>query len=1538
MDTSGSIRHGPRYSDVDHTHWLMDRPGDMDQRSRDGLEGWRLVEVILSGGAPWGFTLKGGQEHREPLLITKVEESSKAAAAGLQAGDEMVNINQVPLTGYRQEAICLVKGTHRTLTLVVKRRIEPATRPHSWHATKFNEIQSETVKTQSSLRHDASSSSTDLSGGWDQTHLHRGSDQFSSLGSMESFDPGLEQVSVSQQPFACPSPAKSHTSTEHLGGGKRDSAYSSFSTSSVSGMHLGALVTTDTVLRVLVRMRGQRISSRPGDRVQGRPGDRVQGRPGDRVQGRPGDRVQGRPGDRVQGEANSGTDKLPGSRHSYSSGPVWHVPDKKKTSASSPSPLPPVHDFAAAKSHEKGLVISYAEGVEAHTPLEPHATGLGKAMDSENNHAGCGHHLVTSKSAMVPSSISPEGSSHNQRYTLSSGDVKPGPKPHHHRHHSGESPLYSQPRPSAPPNTSCYYSSMQELPTNYNNQNVLLYSQPIQPRTRPPSTSLLSTSINQMGETPGVSQCRSPADSECVRPGVDWKSLSPQGSGLTKYQPLVHPNNPPPYPNHKDWNGYPQQNNPRWKQAVTVTAAAVPDLSTAPSDGQTGWGRANSQILEPYYMSYTSSRPVDQQDTSNPTKLCPFSPKTTPMLHSLSQEAPRFEASDGTSKGCGQQARDGTSKGCGQQATDPFSSNQYKRSERFATTLRNEIQMRRAKLQNSHSSADLSGKAEEDEAPVVTPSNSPLSDGSSTSYIEHLKEAQARVLKATSFRRKDLELIVLEQPRPEAESLYSYPSSGVGNKDICHLPSLSEDRPGKSCSVQGQVNRIGGRKRFTTEKKVRSFSEPNKMNKVLVEQQRLGTFAEYEATWNIQKKPVETKPSGRYHSADNILDPVGRDQSKPVLVHERSRSSPSADFYGKTQNNLAPGRKSAEYCQPESKPVEQKNPATRHCEWKTREKTEEIEDFPEPPSPVTDEDSLSSIPPDQPYSVYLFSPTEPNCGPKRKALVQPENRHSQEPLPEGGASTHPALIIEYSPIISSDIISSDNPITDSDQSRGLLEQEVGDQSVTSNPGPARHSLTCVASPSMEVHRSPSPQFAPQFTPQRLTDRPPVSVLLQHPVSNSRVDAVRKVPIKIVHSESETEKESRQYLLQRSDSVVVGPQGSGPQGPGPTPPRSLGTSGEPDQSYSLFCAYSRQRDPVSVLPPPPTSQQTTPLPDCTSQQLAPPPDRSSQKEAPPPNPPGRNRLSSPSPVVRFEEDVKRKELARDIINKDCSLADILDQSGRRTTMDLMEGLFPQGEVLLEGKERKKIAPKHTKSPRASENRSDQSVALVINSAYYSTSAPKAELLIKLKDMQEREELEEEPESEEELDHDLAIKKQELVDSLSRKLQVLREARESLHDDVQDNNTLGQEVEVTVQKLCKPNQLDKFRMFVGDLDKVVSLLLSLSGRLARVENALNSLEDDAPSDERRNLAEKRKLLILQHEDAKELKENLDRREKVVYDILASYLREEGLADYQHFVKMKSALIIEQRKLDDKIKLGEEQLKCLMDSLPLEQRINL
>uniref|UniRef100_A0A672KS18 Shroom family member 3 n=1 Tax=Sinocyclocheilus grahami TaxID=75366 RepID=A0A672KS18_SINGR len=81
-----------------------------------------FVKAQLQGGAPWGFTLKGGLEHDEPLIISKVEEGGKASLLQhpLQAGDKVVIINEVELSGWRQEAISLVKGSYKTLRITVR--------------------------------------------------------------------------------------------------------------------------------------------------------------------------------------------------------------------------------------------------------------------------------------------------------------------------------------------------------------------------------------------------------------------------------------------------------------------------------------------------------------------------------------------------------------------------------------------------------------------------------------------------------------------------------------------------------------------------------------------------------------------------------------------------------------------------------------------------------------------------------------------------------------------------------------------------------------------------------------------------------------------------------------------------------------------------------------------------------------------------------------------------------------------------------------------------------------------------------------------------------------------------------------------------------------------------------------------------------------------------------------------------------------------------------------------------------------------------
>lgn len=182
------------------------------------------------------------------------------------------------------------------------------------------------------------------------------------------------------------------------------------------------------------------------------------------------------------------------------------------------------------------------------------------------------------------------------------------------------------------------------------------------------------------------------------------------------------------------------------------------------------------------------------------------------------------------------------------------------------------------------------------------------------------------------------------------------------------------------------------------------------------------------------------------------------------------------------------------------------------------------------------------------------------------------------------------------------------------------------------------------------------------------------------VIENQNNSVKKVPIRIVHSEGDLE-ENRPFL-QHSDSPAAETEGCGV-----TRLSSLGSA----RQDSVFCAFTRQREPdymqtAQTDPSPQRETRVTTVRDHFN---------SSSQQAPQADESGSNKEAL-SPGLS-EEDQKREKLARDIMGKDKSLADILDQSKMKTTMDLMEGIFPQGEQVLEGAhQRKKVPPKQSVS--------------------------------------------------------------------------------------------------------------------------------------------------------------------------------------------------------------------------------------------------
>lgn len=82
---------------------------------------------------------------------------------------------------------------------------------------------------------------------------------------------------------------------------------------------------------------------------------------------------------------------------------------------------------------------------------------------------------------------------------------------------------------------------------------------------------------------------------------------------------------------------------------------------------------------------------------------------------------------------------------------------------------------------------------------------------------------------------------------------------------------------------------------------------------------------------------------------------------------------------------------------------------------------------------------------------------------------------------------------------------------------------------------------------------------------------------------------------------------------------------------------------------------------------------------------------------------------------------------------------------------------------------------------------------------------------------------------------------MVARISRKLEILRTEQLALREEIQANEQLGQMVVERVKQTAKRNEFDKFKLHVEEIEKITSLLLGISGRLARAENALMGLSD-------------------------------------------------------------------------------------------------
>lgn len=643
------------------------------------------------------------------------------------------------------------------------------------------------------------------------------------------------------------------------------------------------------------------------------------------------------------GWEGSRSEEQPASRVSIvgrpSIGPVWQVPEKKKSQSPPPPPPPQRSDsFAATKVFpysEGGQVKGKGRSSEKLTENKKNDLRSHQEKLSEVRHS---FNPLRTKDFLHPNMAADHNHNQlhpNKLFSLSSIDVRQShysQKHAHQRQYSDESPLYLQTRPAPPTkiqSVGSYYRSLQDLPTNAFSRRQVRHS----------TASIASSAANlengghnryyglaskhsvqtaelqaRLGKAEGR---RGEADKlHWVNSNEPGFPSSLKGNIQSKYSiPQFHM----PYSENKERNGHAHPGNGLHYDRPTPELS---DRSRSPKDAaKRGEGHSNDMKRHfPIHQSNDHKVSISRnQDPWVPQEDHRISPLKTPLLHSLAQEskilAERQPAAMPT-----------------QDASDVAASSgkTNRRSDRYATTLRNEIQQKRAQLQKSRSAATLTCDAEDEEGEEWRSTKTSTSSGVSFSstYKDHLKEAQARVLQATSFQRRDLEPLEVPAVKTSNGRIRGRKRFPLAKR----THSFSEPDKIDKLGVEGepQTGSFGERRKFfeakptfprpvlkstqgtnlnadlvETEKpkerteEAHPSADPNQLSpgrkQVLLEQQRLGTFAEYQATWSKQKKSSEAKTQGRYHSAENILDADA--EEKAVCIHERSRSSPSADFY-----------------------------------------------------------------------------------------------------------------------------------------------------------------------------------------------------------------------------------------------------------------------------------------------------------------------------------------------------------------------------------------------------------------------------------------------------------------------------------------------------------------------------------------------------------------------------------------------------------------------------------------------------------------
>lgn len=171
--------------------------------------------------------------------------------------------------------------------------------------------------------------------------------------------------------------------------------------------------------------------------------------------------------------------------------------------------------------------------------------------------------------------------------------------------------------------------------------------------------------------------------------------------------------------------------------------------------------------------------------------------------------------------------------------------------------------------------------------------------------------------------------------------------------------------------------------------------------------------------------------------------------------------------------------------------------------------------------------------------------------------------------------------------------------------------------------------------------------------------------------------------------------------------------------------------------------------------------------------------------------------------------------------------------------------------------------------------------------------------------------------------LGRRREELLIRIKEKVELLKEDEVEVAVLINAVRAQGERLVSTLEAQGSLAEGDKLRVHLHEVERITSLLKVLNGRLSRTEKVLMRTTDEEQKD---LLLKKKNRLQSQLAEAEELKQFRNRRSKQILKILQNLLNPHEVDQYENQLKSLEKVVAEQKEVEEKIQLGEEQIEAL------------